>query len=216
MPGATHPAAEDLHAFEEALLRLDRGAARALLEAAGPDRLRTVERLVCAALERIGAGWERGDVALSQVYMSGRICEDLVDEALPPGAPERKAQPRMAVAVLEDHHAMGKRIVYACLRAAGYELTDYGQGVTVEEVLARVRAEGVRLLLVSTLMLPAALRVAELTRRIRAEGLPVKVLVGGAPFLFDERLWQEVGADAMGHNAAEAIALVHRFSGGAS
>ena len=41
-----------------------------------------MEKLVVPALERIGAGWEQGRVALSQVYMSGRICEELVDTLL--------------------------------------------------------------------------------------------------------------------------------------
>ncbi len=200
--------------FEKALLRLDRTAAEDVLRRAwtGPDRLRAVEQVVSSSLERIGASWERGDVALSQVYMSGRICEELVDAVLPASDPNRKSQPRIAVAVLEDHHALGKRMVYSCLRASGYELKDYGQGVTVDDALARVRADGIQLLLLSTLMLSSALRVKELTRRIRLEKLPVRVLVGGAPFLFDEQLWQEVGADAMGRYAADAVSLVHRLS----
>ena len=36
----------------------------------------------------------------------------------------------------------------------------------------------------------------------------MRVIVGGAPFLFDDKLWREVGADAMGRNAAEAVTLV--------
>jgi methanogenic corrinoid protein MtbC1 len=37
--------------------------------------------------------------------------------------------------------------------------------------------------------------------------------VGGAPFLFDNQLWQEVGADAMGNSAAEAVTIVERLMG---
>ena len=40
-----------------------------------------------------------------------------------------------------------------------------------------------------------------------------KVVVGGAPFLFDDQLWQEVGADAMGKSAADAVAIVTRLMG---
>jgi len=35
--------------------------------------------------------------------------------------------------------------------------------------------------------------------------------VGGAPFIFDPNLWQEVGADAMGRNAADAIKLLQKY-----
>lgn len=212
---AMHHAAEASGEFEAALLRLDREEAARLLRssATGPDGLDGVERLVSSSLARIGEAWERGDVALSQIYMGGRICEELVDEVLPRGAPGRKVQPRLAIVVLEDRHALGKRIVYSCLRAAGYELTDLGQGLTVEEAVARCREGEIELLLVSTLMLPAALRVGALTARLREEGLSTKVMVGGAPFLFDERLWREVGAEAMGRSAGDAIQLVRRFAG---
>jgi methanogenic corrinoid protein MtbC1 len=37
--------------------------------------------------------------------------------------------------------------------------------------------------------------------------------VGGAPFLFDDQLWQEVGADAMGKSASDAVAIVERLMG---
>ncbi len=200
--------------FEQALLGLDRWAAAQILDraATGPQRVSRLEQVVGTTLERIGRRWESGDVALSQIYMSGRICEELVDAVMPARELNRKPQPRLALAVLEDHHALGKRIVYSCLRAAGYELRDYGLGVTVDDLVARVRTDGVELLLVSTLMLPSALRVGALTRRLKEEKLQVRVVVGGAPFLFDHRLWQEVGAAAMGRSAADAVALVRQFS----
>ena len=173
--------------------------------------LEAVEQLILPALEQIGLAWETGQVALSQVYMSGRLCEALVERVLPPGAPDRKHAPRAAIAVLEDHHLLGKRIVHSVVRASGFELSDFGTA-TVEELLARVRAERVEVLLVSVLMLPSALRVRDLCDGLKAGGSRVKVAVGGAPFLFDPGLWREVGADAMGRNAADAVALLKAWS----
>jgi trimethylamine corrinoid protein len=60
-------------------------------------------------------------------------------------------------------------------------------------------------------MLPSALRIKEVTARLRAAGRETKVVVGGAPFRFDSGLVGEVGADAMGESAADAVALVRRF-----
>ena len=100
--------------FMQALLSLDRLAAKQILklQAQTISPVKCVEDVVVVSLERIGAGWQDGTVALSQVYMAGRICEDLVDEMLPPGDPDRKNQPRMAICVLSDHHQLGKMIVY--------------------------------------------------------------------------------------------------------
>ena len=200
---------EEVQAFHDALACLDRLAARALFNGAlsRMTPIQAVERFVVPALEQMGRGWDDGSVALSQVYMSGRLCEELVDAALPASDPDRKRQPRSAIVVLCDHHSLGKRMVYAALRASGFEVFDYGR-MEVDALVERVRADAVRVLLISVLMLPAALRVAEVCARLKAAGATVKVAVGGAPFLFDDQLWREVGADAMGRNAADAVGIL--------
>lgn len=212
MPTPTSPDAG--RRFEEALLSLDRIGARTLLEnaASGVSALHAVESLVIPALERIGTGWERGELALSQIYMSGRICEELVDVLLPPGASERRDLPRMAIAVLEDFHLLGKRIVYSALRASGFELLDYGPGVEATDLAQRSARDGVEILLISTLMLPSALRVKAVRAELERLGARPKIVVGGAPFLFDSSLWIEVGADAEGRNASDALAIVRRLT----
>ncbi|MCX5975680.1 MAG: cobalamin-dependent protein [Coprothermobacterota bacterium] len=201
--------------FEVALLAMDRIRARALLRTERLEEavVSSLESLVIPSLEQIGIRWEAGEISLAQVYMAGRIAEELVDEFLPPMSPQRTDQPKIAIAVLEDCHALGKRIVISALRASGYELTDFGHGLTAVDLARRVKREGVQILLISVLMLHSALRVAELRKLLGDSGdcagwLPPRLIVGGAPFLFDSRLWRDVGADAMGRNAAEAVSLV--------
>jgi len=156
--------------------------------------------------------WEAGNVALSQVYMSGRFCEELVERVLPPSDPDRKHQPRSAIVVLSDYHMLGKRIVYSVMRASGFELFDYGR-MDVDELVERALADKVRVLMISVLILPSALNVREVCARLKAADAGIKVIVGGAPFHFDAQLWQEVGADAMGHSAADAVSIVGRWMG---
>ncbi len=184
-PGST--AAGDL---KEALLAVDPARAnRILLDACSAGSpLSCIEALIIPALDGIGRGWEEGRVALSQVYMSGRICEEFVNMMLPPGSPGHASQPKMAIAVLEDHHALGKRILLAVLRSGGYEVMDYGFGVTVDGLVERTIRDSIDILLISTLMLPAALKAKEAIARIR-EALPgIRMIVGGAPFRFDPTL----------------------------
>jgi methanogenic corrinoid protein MtbC1 len=199
--------------LEQALLDADRGRAAALLEAArARDAGGAVDRVLVPALERIGAGWEEGRLALSQVYMAGRICEDLAGAILPRAGPRSGSAARVAIAVLEDHHLLGKRIVVATLHAAGWAVEDLGHGMNAAALAARVVGSGIRVLLVSTLMLRAALHVRDLVRLLRATKAPVRVVVGGAPFRIDRELWKEVGADAMGVTATDALALVERYA----
>lgn len=201
--------------FTEALLSLDKLSAEQMM-ADEKDRItpiKFVEEVAIVALERIGARWEEGTIALSQVYMAGRICEYLVDEILPPAHPARKNQPRMAICVLSDHHKLGKAIVFSLLRASGFDLSDYGT-MEVDDLVDKVKKDKIEILFISTLMLPSALKIKKVKEKLL--GLNVKIVVGGAPFRFDDQLWQEVGADAMCRTASEAVAVIHEVMGGGS
>jgi len=200
--------------FQEALESLDRIGAERIFQSALQEMtpINAVEQIVAPALEQVGASWEDGRVALSQVYMSGRFCEELVDKALPPSDPDRKHQPRSAIVVLNDYHMLGKRIVYSVLRASGFELFDYGR-MDVDQLVERVLTDKVRVLLISVLILPSALKVRDVCTRLKDAGAEVKVVVGGAPFLFDEQMWREVGADAMGRSAPDAVKIVKNIMG---
>jgi trimethylamine corrinoid protein len=214
--GKNHTLSPFLAEMENALISVDRvRVGRIVRDSCIPGSPFTcLETLIVPALEEIGRRWESGDVALSQVYMSGRICEEIVDSMLPAGDPRRIDQPKMAIAVLEDHHTLGKRIVLSVLRAGGFEVTDYGHGIPVEDLVKHVTRDKVRILLISTLMLPAALRAKEAIVQIKKELPGTKVIVGGAPFNFDPMLWKEVGADAMGLTASDTLELVKEMIGG--
>ncbi|MEW7973619.1 MAG: cobalamin-dependent protein [Candidatus Thiodiazotropha endolucinida] len=200
--------------MEQALLSVDRLKAEAILEVLQSESpLALVEGVIVPAMEGIGAGWEEGTVALSQVYMSARICEQLVEHVRLSQEPLRQPQPRMAIAVLEDYHLLGKRIIHSVLRGAGYQVSDYGR-MDADELAQKVQEDGVEVLLISTLMLRAALRVPYLLELLDGRGLRVKVIVGGAPFRFDAGLWQEVGADASAAGAAELLPLMKKIVGG--
>ena len=201
--------------FTGALLAMNRTAAKRLIvdAAGGLTPLEIAEKIIVPALERIGEGWQKGLVALSQVYMSGRICEELMDKLLPPGDRHGRVQPKMAIAVLEDYHLLGKRLVYSVLRAGGFDLRAYGR-VTVDDAVRRAGEDRIHIFLVSTLMLPSALRIREMVMGLKASRQEVKVIVGGAPFLFDSLLWREVNADAMGRSASEAVSLVETMQEG--
>ena len=200
--------------FREALESLDRVGAERIFQSALQEMtpINAVEQIVAPALEQVGVSWEEGRVALSQVYMSGRFCEELVDRALPASDPDRKHQPRSAIVVLNDYHMLGKRIVYSVLRASGFELFDYGR-MDVDQLVDRVLADKVRVLLISVLILPSALKVRDVCTKLKDAGAEVKVVVGGAPFLFDEQMWREVGADAMGRSAPDAVNILKDLMG---
>jgi methanogenic corrinoid protein MtbC1 len=201
--------------FESALLALDRLESERILMDTGDGRspIMRVEQDVVPAMESIGRLWEEGKISLSQVYMSGRICEDLVKKLLPANSGGAKRSGKAALVVLEDRHLLGKRMVAASLSASGRSVNDYGC-MDADSLVQRTIADGVEILLISTLMLHSALRVAKVREGLVRAGRPVRIVVGGAPFRLDGELWREVGADAMGRNASDAVRLLEALSGG--
>jgi methanogenic corrinoid protein MtbC1 len=203
---------EELIEFESALLLCDSEKAMRQFSnlAQSGDVIGMIESIIVPVLEKIGMGWEQGDIALSQIYMSGRICEEIIETYLPAAAPERISTPPMAIAVLNDYHLLGKRIVYSSLRASGFDLLDYGQ-IDVDDLVKKVEDDQIQILLISTLMLPAALQVADVIENLSRRGFHPSIIVGGAPFNFDSQLWKEVGADAMGENSSSAIRIIRNL-----
>ncbi len=210
MPGVE----SSIDQFESALLNVDRQAAKDILDEAvriDPQE-KIIERLIVRALDNIGKKWETGETALSQVYMSGVICEELIADFTETQSDSHlQSAPQIAIATFRDHHSLGKRIVLSVLVANGLKTMDYGQGVEAETLVRKVQADGIKILLISTLMLPSALHVPDVRRRLEQLGLDVKIIVGGAPFRFDEALWRRVGADAMGRTSSDAVEIVRQM-----
>jgi methanogenic corrinoid protein MtbC1 len=201
--------------FKEALLSTDEEKAGEIMVEAGGrlHSLAFLEEVLVPALDEIGAGWEQGEYALSQVYMSGRICETIVDKLMPEESGERKEEPKMALVLLNDYHALGKRIVYSTLRAGGYNVADYGR-MDPDQLLEKLEEEDIELVLISVLMYSSALQVKQVVEALSKNKPKIKIAVGGAPFRLDRQLWQEVGAHAVGYTATDVLEIVRSFSGG--
>ena len=198
------------------LLAIDQIGASEILKDECGERLpfQCFEEIVVPALQIVGEKWERGEVSLSQVYLSGKISETMVDSIISEDEAMRDQTLKIAIAVLEDHHTLGKRIVISILKAGGFSVKDYGHGITVQELVKIAVEDEIDILLISTLMLNAALKTKQAISAIRVERPQMRIIVGGAPYQFDSQLWQEVGADAWGQSASESLRIVEKMSRG--
>jgi len=170
-----------------------------------------INKLIIPALEHIGVLWESGDVALSQVYMSGKLCREIINEMFPKVETVENKGLKIGIAVLEDYHTLAMHIINSFLRTSGIKPIVYEIGIKVNSLIDKVKEDKIDVLLISTLMLRAALKIKKLTTKLRESGEKCKIIVGGAPFLFNDELWKEVGADSFGKNAFEAIKLINNI-----
>ena len=201
--------------LEDALLSLDRIKTRSILttQSEVTSFMDVLEEVVVRVMENIGQKWEKGEVALSQMYMGGKIIEDIVDELMPISNTKRISDPKLGLLVYKDYHVLGKRIVYMYLRASGYDIKDYGPQHDIDAIIEMIKNDSIEILLISVLMLNSALNVKELIAKIKEEKLSVKIVVGGAPFRFDKELCGEIGADAFATNASQAVEIIEKLKG---
>lgn len=200
------------------LLEFDKKSALSLFDrAAKSDNfVEFFSQTVSSALEKIGKMWENGTVSLSQVYMSGKICEELVNHFFKEGTLRKNSSLKVAAVTFEDHHNLGKKIVKSVIRSVGYEVDDLGSGKGADEIAEICKEKNYDVLLLSTLMLDAAMNVKGLIEKFRENRISTKVIVGGAPFFLNRELWKKVGADGVGFSASDALAILEKIERGQS
>lgn len=200
-------------AFEKALLQIDRIMAEEIFENCylEYDSFKPLEHLTIEALKTIGERWEEGKLSLSQVYMSGVICEELIEKYMHKFDITTRKDLKIGIGVLLDHHALGKRIVYSILRSSGYDVIDFGEGLSVNAIVEKTLEKQIDCLLISTLMLPSALQVKNVVKELRKKQSATKIIAGGAPFRLDNNLWKKVNADADGKNGSDIPGIIEKM-----
>ncbi|OPY34642.1 MAG: Dimethylamine corrinoid protein [Methanomassiliicoccales archaeon PtaU1.Bin124] len=204
--GKKEQLAEEL---EAALLAIDQDACRHIImdDMADVPILSRIENAIVPALASIGVKWRNGDVALSQVYLSAKITDALLEEMLSSSHETLASRPKVAAVCLEDHHLLGIHVVRMVVRSSGYDVVDYGR-MDLEPLVERVCRDEVDYLLISTLMLRSALRVEKLKEKLEERKCDACLIVGGAPFRYDASLWRRVGADFTSSSPSEALEFI--------
>lgn len=166
-----------------------------------------VERMVTAMVDDAAA-------TLSQHFLASRIAEEVTDRLLP----QFEQAPAVAGTVVlgtaaGDFHGLGKKIVRGCLKAKMYEVIDLGINVAAERFVDEAVTRQAAIIGISSMMVHTARgdagprRVRQLLRERGLEGR-IKLIVGGAPYRFDENLYRAVGADAWADNGISAATTI--------
>ena len=107
--------------------------------------------------------------------------------------------------VAGDMHDVGKNIVVLMLEANGFEVIDLGVNVTNQDFVDKAKEHNVDVLGMSALLTTTMPNISQIIDILKEQGLNgrVKTIIGGAPI--NETFAQEVGADAYGHDAIDAV-----------
>jgi 5-methyltetrahydrofolate--homocysteine methyltransferase len=107
--------------------------------------------------------------------------------------------------VAGDMHDLGKTIVIAMLSGGGFEVIDLGVDVPTQTFVDKVRELKPDILGLGAYMTTTMLLMKNVIDGLEAAGLreQVKVMVGGVPTM--QRFAEEIGADAWGKDALDAV-----------
>ena len=166
-----------------------------------------------AGMDVVGERYKKHEIFLPDVLMAAKAMHAGMD-VLEPLLVDQGA-PRLGRVVLGtvqgDLHDIGKNLVGIMLSGAGFDVIDLGNDVSPERFVEAAEAEGAKVIGMSALLtttMPMMKRVVEcLTER----GLndKVKTIVGGAPV--SASFASEIGADAYGFDAANAVDRIKEF-----
>ncbi len=113
-----------------------------------------------------------------------------------------------------DLHDIGKNLVGIMLKGAGFEVIDLGHDVAPERMVRTAVEQGAGVIGMSALLTTTMPVMAEVVGLVKAEGLAgrVRTVVGGAPV--SAAFAREIGADAYGFDAGNAVDVVKELVGG--
>lgn len=168
-------------------------------------------------MEEIGERFQRQEAFVPEMLLSARAMSralELLKAVI--GSSEGHYRGKIVIGTVKgDLHDIGKNLVCMMLEGAGFQVIDLGVDVSIDRFLDAVRRERPHVLGMSALLTTTMPVMGEVVRALEEVGLrgSVKVMVGGAPV--SSRFAVEIGADAYGANAVEAVALAKSFAASA-
>lgn len=151
---------------------------------------------------------------LAQHFLTARIADAVTAEMIPKFKQAPSAIGRVVIGTARgDLHTLGKRMVIGCLKARMIDVIDLGVNVSAERFVDQALSLNAEIIGISALMVhtangPGGCRKVRQLLRDRGLEQRIKLIVGGAPFRFDSRLSQAVGADATADDAVAAAQMV--------
>ena len=203
--------------FEElaaAMGELEEDTVKELLEAvaSAEDAGKAMEACQMG-METVGKLFEEGEYFVGDLIYAGELMTDAVEVLKPYLASGETGgtKTRMILCTVKDDlHDIGKNIVRSMLEAGGFEVLDLGIDCPAQKVVDTVKAEGIKIVALSGVLTLALDSMKATVDALKAEGLDVKVIIGGAPV--SEQACRNVGADEWAHNPQKTVAVCRAWA----
>jgi 5-methyltetrahydrofolate--homocysteine methyltransferase len=204
----------DLNGISVALQKGDRNTVAKLVQQAIDEKVspKTIlEQGLIAGMAIIGAKFKKNEVYVPEVLIAARAMHAGMN-LLAPVLVASGVQPVGKIilgTVKGDLHDIGKNLVGMMLKGGGFEVTDLGTDVPADKFVAAVKEKGNCVVAMSALLTTTMPHMRDVIKALRAAGLTVKVMIGGAPVT--QNYADEIGAEGYAPDAASAVDVAKKL-----
>ena len=183
----------------------------------GVDPVDAIEKGLAKGIMQVGDDFGAGIVFLPELIMAADVMKqgtEILDEKIRSSGTKRESLGKLVIGTVKgDIHDIGKSVVAAVLQANGFDVDDIGIDVAVDDFIKATRESEADCLGMSTLLTLPLQVMGEVIQKMDKEGLrsQTKVIVGGCPVT--KEFADEIGADAVGFDAADAVKKVRALLG---
>jgi len=198
----------------KAIIEGDKDAVVGLVEQAlkeGLEPLQISNEGLLPGLEEVGKRFGRNQIFLPQVMLSAETMQAGFSRLKQEIRGQQMASlGKILMATVEgDIHDIGKNIVCTLLENHGFEVIDLGKNVPAARIIEQAKAQQVDAVGLSALMTTTLQQMEVSIEALRAAGVKVFTMVGGA--VVTEDYANEIGADLYAADALEAVAKIKQL-----
>jgi methanogenic corrinoid protein MtbC1 len=179
----------------------------------GIPPLEIIEDGISKGLTVVGEKFQAGEYYLSELVLSGEVVKEgmtLLEDKIDTSETGNRGKIILATAK-GDIHDIGKNIVGMLLSAGGYQVIDLGVDVHEDRIVKEVKDSGAGGIALSVLLTTMIGSIKDLVDALTEAGLrdKVKIAIGGA--CTSQQLADEMGVDAFGEDAVEAVKIFNKL-----
>jgi 5-methyltetrahydrofolate--homocysteine methyltransferase len=166
-----------------------------------------------AGMDRLGIMFKNNEVFIPEVLVAARAMNAGLAK-LEPLLVRDGIQPKGSVVigtVKGDLHDIGKNLVAMMLRGAGYKIIDLGIDVSAERFSAAAKESKADIVALSALLTTTMIQMKNIVETLRAHGLEIPVIIGGAPVTREYA--DQIKAEGYAPDAASAVEEVGNLIG---
>ena len=164
-------------------------------------------------MDTVGKLFEEGEYFVGDLIYAGELMTDAVGilkDALVSGESSGPKTRMILCTVKGDLHDIGKNIVKSMLEANGFDVLDLGIDVPPEKIVETAKAENIKIVALSGVLTLALDSMKKTVEELKAAGLDVKIIIGGAPVNADS--CRNIGADEWAHSPQKTVDTCKRWA----